>query len=310
MERDRTFPRTSRPLRGQRFLVGLTAALLAGGVAAQKVGEGAGGRTVRIMRDSAAARVVTTVYEGLFSYVRIERAENAAAPNRFPVALSAPALRKALAALQHKGEALFNEAELDEIVAPLVTALGRASADQDVSFAVSGRHSGWIIGATRSVTTGRLFRDAQGLQLVIGLAQRQFEGEFNATGILIPFEPGRRSAAVDASIKLAVADPANVLRRGDWVTLAVESAPAASVPAAAGTAAAAAPAVAPTPGPAVVPLPAPAAAAAEAPRPPADADALYRNISERLKALNRLRDSGLITPQEYEQKRRQILGEL
>lgn len=305
MERHRNSPRPSRPSRGQRLLIGLTAALLTGTVAAQKVGEGAGGRTVRIMRDSAASRVVATVYEGLFSYVRIERAETGAAPNRFPVALAAPALRKALAALQHKGEALFIESELDEIVPPLVSALGRAGPDQDVSFAVSGRHSGWIIGATRSVTTGRLFRDAQGLQLVVGLAQRQFEGEFNATGILIPFEPGRRSAAVDTSIKLAVADPANVIRRGDWVTLAIESAPAPAAPPAAGAPALGVPAAAPAAGAASLPAP-----TAEAPRPPADADAIYRNISERLKALNRLRDAGLITPQEYEQKRRQIIGEL
>jgi hypothetical protein len=52
------------------------------------------------------------------------------------------------------------------------------------------------------------------------------------------------------------------------------------------------------------------APAAAVPRPAPDADVLYRNVSERLKALQRLRDAGLITPQEYDEKRRQILGEL
>jgi hypothetical protein len=63
--------------------------------------------------------------------------------------------------------------------------------------------------------------------------------------------------------------------------------------------------------------PAPAAAPQAAPSsPPAaapavrDAETIYRNLSERLKALQKLRDAGLITPQEYEERRRQLLQEL
>ena len=63
--------------------------------------------------------------------------------------------------------------------------------------------------------------------------------------------------------------------------------------------------------PAAAVAPAPAATAIPAPpKPAADADTLYRNLSERLKALQRLRDSGLITQKEYEDKRRQLLNEL
>jgi cytochrome c-type biogenesis protein CcmH/NrfG len=54
--------------------------------------------------------------------------------------------------------------------------------------------------------------------------------------------------------------------------------------------------------------PAPPAAAA-APRAP-DADALFQSVSERLKALQRLRDGGLITEQEFQEKRREILRQL
>jgi hypothetical protein len=37
---------------------------------------------------------------------------------------------------------------------------------------------------------------------------------------------------------------------------------------------------------------------------------MYRNASERLKALQKLRDTGVITEQEYQEKRREILKAL
>jgi Short C-terminal domain len=328
--------------------------------AAQEVSKGASGRAVHIIQDSAAARTVTKVYEGEFSYVRIERAEPAAAPNLHPVAVPPEVLKKALAGVRLHNEPLFNDDELAQIVPPLVTALARATPDEDVSFAVPGRHAGWAILSPRSVTTGRMFRDVDGLELIVGLAQRPFEDEFNATGVLIAFEPGHRAAPVDPKLRLSDNEPGSIVRRGDWVSLPIGAALAAAPPAAApavpagpATPAAAmpapAPAIAPVPatapqaapaGPATpaaaMPIPAPAAApttglspapaapqSAGAPvaapvapaavpsaRPQPDAETLYRAISERLKALQRLRDNGLITQQEYEQKRRQILSDL
>jgi mannose-1-phosphate guanylyltransferase len=61
--------------------------------------------------------------------------------------------------------------------------------------------------------------------------------------------------------------------------------------------------------------PPPATVAPPPPRAPApaaapDAEALYRNTSERLKALQKLRDTGVITEQEYQEKRREILKAL
>jgi hypothetical protein len=89
--------------------------------------------------------------------------------------------------------------------------------------------------------------------------------------------------------------------------------PAPAVPAAAPAPAAPTPA-APTPTaeatapkpPVAVPVPAPQPAAPATPAP-TDADTLYRQTSERLKALQKLRDSGVITEEEYQQKRREIL---
>jgi hypothetical protein len=292
--------------------IGLACAALAMPSAAQNVGTGGGGRAVRIVRDSAAPRTVAMVYEGLFSFVRIERAEPGAAPSLHPVSVSVPALQKALGSVKFGNEPLFNDEELAEIAPPLVTALGRVTPDQDISFAVSGKHSALGPLAPRSVTTGRLFRNADGLQFIVGLARKPFESEFNATGTLIAFEPGRRAKPVDASLRLADADPTNVMRRGDWASLVVATAAASVVPATApATEAAALPARSPAAaGATTAPAPSSAAPAAAVPRPAPDADALYRNVSERLKALQRLRDAGLITPQEYDEKRRQILSEL
>ena len=302
--------------RGPLLATGL--ALVLAGVAvpaaAQLLSQGAAGRALRITPDSAAARTVAKVYEGLFSYVRIERAEPGAPPNRHPVAISAAALTQLLAPIRLGSDALFNESELAEIVPPLVSALGRADAGQDVSFAVSGKHSGMAVLAPRSVTTGRLFRDEKGLQLIVGLAQRTFEDSFSATGVLIAFEPGRRSGPVDASIRLSDPAPGTAQPRADWLTLG----PAGDGVATAAPASPVAP-VAPiapiapiAPAAATQPAAAPAPTAATSPQPAAaaDADARYRQISERLKTLQRLRDSGLISEQEYTERRRQILDAL
>jgi hypothetical protein len=292
--------------------IGLACAALAIPAAAQQVGTGGGGRAVRIVRDSAASRTVAMVYEGLFSFVRIERAEPGAAPSLHPVNITVPALQRALGSVKLGSDPLFNDDELAEITPPLVAALGRVAPDQDISFAVSGKHMALGPLAPRTVTTGRVFRNADGLQVIFGLVRKPFESEFNATGTLIAFEPGRRAAPVDASLRLADADPTNVMRRGDWASLVVATAAANAAAAAAPAAEAAVP---PARSPAAAgattaPAPSAAPAAAVVPRPAPDADVLYRNVSERLKALQRLRDAGLITPQEYDEKRRQILSEL
>lgn len=266
-------------------------------------GKHACGRATNVSRDEASARTVEMVYQGTYSYVRIERAEPGAAPSLHPASVGPAALQALLSQIRFdRNSPLFNADELQEIVPHLVAALSRARPEHDLSFAVAGKHSALGIFVPRSVTTGRLFRTAEGLQLIVGLAQKPFESQYTATGYLIPFEPGRRAAAVDRTVSLSVASTAGTAKRADWLSLdpaiEVASPPAPAAPAAVATMPAARPAA--------------AAAPAAPPAQPAtpDADALYRSASERLKALQRLRDGGLITPQEYEEKRRQILREL
>jgi hypothetical protein len=280
----------------------LGALLLCGGTLAQAQPT-SGGRAQTIGRDSTVERVVRIVYQGQFSFVRIERAEPNAAPSQHPMVVTDGVLRAALAPLRNarvKDEPLFNDEELAEIVPPLVRALGEVKPDQDVAFAVAGRHSGWVALVPRSVTTGRLFRSADGLQLIVGLVQEPFESQFLATGYLRPFESGRRAAPFDKNV--AIASATGVARRSDWVTVALAAEPPA-------------PAVAATPAPAqasAAAVPATAAAppaAAAAPSTPRD-PAFLEEQERRLATLKRLRERGLITEEEYQQKRREVLSQL
>jgi hypothetical protein len=272
------------------------------------------GRAMIVTPDSAAGRVVRTVFQRTYDRVRIEQSEpGAPAAYAHPVAsVGTEQLRAALAALRRtdsRNAELFNDDELASIVPPLVQALAEVTPQQEVTFAVAGRHGALGPLVERSVTTGRMFHSADGLELIVGLAHRPFEGQFLATGLLIAFEPGRRAAPVDPNLRLA---PQGTLgqRRSDWVTLAVGPAAMAAPPAVPAPAAAApaAPAAAPA-APAAVAAPlAPAAppAAAQA-QPGTRTPAFLAEQEERLKTLKRLRDQNLITEDEYQQKRREIL---
>ena len=294
-------------------LAACTAGLLAAGpLHAQNGGPSGAALGPQVSRDPAALRTVAMVHQGTFNYVRIERAEDGAAPNQHPLDISEEDLARMLGAVRLGSKPLLNKDDLDEIVPHLVAALGQATAQQDVSFAVAGKHSAFGLFAGRDVTTGRLFNTTAGLQLIVGLAHKPFEDQFKAGGPLIPFEPGRRAAPLAGAVALKLAASAGAMPRADWVvlrtsTLAQAQAQAqvqvqAQVPPAQPAAAKAAPATPAAPAAAVSPVQ-PSAQATPA-------DARFREISERLKTLERLRDSGLITPQEYEQKRKQIVDGL
>lgn len=307
-----------------RSAAAIAALVLTGTCAAQvQVEPGAAtGRNVTLGRDSAAGRVVSVEYEGLYSNVRIERSEPGAEPNQHPIAIDAVAMRSLLASLQLPGpktEPLLTAAELDQIAAPLASALRKAAADQDVTFAVSDRHGYLGPLAPRAVTTARVFRREGQLQVIAGLVRHDFENQFRGTGYLIPFEPGSRAKAVNSDARIAVEAGAGNNRRPDWAVLWLDAKPAApatvAAPAAAPSAAPAAPSTSTAPAAtpaaaAVVPAPRAGSVPETAPAAMPDSDTIYRNVSERLKALQRLRDAGLITEPEYQEKRRQILKDM
>lgn len=282
-------------------------------------GRTVGGQLPQIEKDSAAANVVAMVYDGKVAYVRIETRERNAPLNQHPVAIDAATLRGLLARIQlddrgdkKPGEPVLSPEQLDEIVAPLAQALGRATPEQDVSFAVSGQHGALGLLVPRKVTTGRVFYADNRLNVIFGLVRQDWESRYRATAYLIPFEPGKRAAAVERTVRVAAAGGER--RRADWVQID----PLAPPPSAGSDTVAPAVVIPPSPAPAATvardPAPAPGAAApppAPVSSPPAgEGDALYRQVSERLKALQKLRDAGAITEEEYQQKRREILKAL
>ena len=259
-----------------------------------------GGRRIEGTPDSAAKRVAGKVYEGRFSFVRLEEREPGAALNLHPLSVSPHALRALLAsittAVDGKPEPIFNTEQLDEIAAPLSVALSRALPTQDVTFAVSGQTNGFGLFASRAVSTARVFALDKKLEIIFGLGRRDFENEMRGTGVLIAFEPGQRGKRVSSD--LVVQAPQSLQRRADWLGVDVSRLEPS-------TAQTAVPGQAATIGSTAGTLVAPARAAA-----PQTAESLYNNLSERFKALQRLRDAGLITDAEYEAKRKSLLGEL
>ena len=150
---------------------------------------------------------------------------------------------------------------------------------------------------------------AAGLQLIVGLAHRPFESQYRATGYLIPFEPGRRAEAVDRSVVITGMPPGAGAARPDWVTLTPVSIPAPAATAAA-TVVAPVPAAAPAAAAPAAAAPAPAAAAPAAAAPRQRDAAFFEEQEARLRALKRLRDGGLITEEEFQLKRKQVLDQL
>ena len=226
----------------------------------------------------------------LHEFTRIELAarEPGSEPNQHPATLQAEALRQQLAQVQFNGrnglQPLFAADELAELVPPLVQALGRAGPGDDVLLLSSTRRDGNIIVAPTALTV-RLFVRGGSLQFIVRDARYEFYDTYRGTHVAPRFSFGSRSSAGAVTLQGAgVANP-----RPDWLSIplqATASAPAALAPAAL---------VAPAP----VVAPPPARKALDA----AAAD----DIERRLETLKRLREKNLITEDEYQQKRKEIL---
>lgn len=202
----------------------------------------------------------------------------------------------------------------------------------------------------RSVTTGRVFYKNDRLNIVFGLIRESFEDQFRATGVLRPFTPGSRQAPLETTkvtVLPAKGVDYAAAERKDWIQMApyawsekpveetlpagIPAAPVAGVspPASAHTATAASAANAPSAAVSTAPVVTrpPVAPTARSPSTVTSSasgsssagssavateseEAYYGRFEARLKTLRKLREQGLITEQEYQQKRRAILEEL
>lgn len=239
-----------------------------------------------------------------FTQVELVAREAGSADNQQPMQLATEALRQQLAQVEVVGRngrfPLFGADELADLVTPLVQAIGVAGPGADVLLLSSARREGGILGSPMAVTA-RVFVQGGSLQLIVHDARLDFYDVYRGTHVEPKFVYGSRSAAGSVTLQ----SPSATNKRGDWLAIPLQ---------AGAPAAAAAPLAAPAPGSLIqAPLvaaptvAAPMAAPAAAPtRKALDASAA-EDIERRLETVKRLREKNLITEDEYQQKRREIL---
>ena len=241
---------------------------------------------------------------------------------------------------------LFSEWELDALSINLADALSQARPDQDVTFAIVGWHKSTLGLKQAKVTTGRVFYQGGKLNIIFGEAQRTAKNEDwvmkkgEGDRRIDPYVPGMRSFTKRHAWRLMTAPGSGIyhlpgVKRGDWIVIAASAfaAPPAPTYATTGGGAGASevqqlrqevdqlrrdlqgsrgsgqypPATYQAPQ-------APAAPAYQppAPSPPtaAQTPGLSASMQQRLMVLDDLRSRGLISDQEYETKRNQILSGL
>jgi len=230
-----------------------------------------------------------------FTRIELVPREAGAEPNQHPAALQADALRQQLAQIQSVGrngaQPLFAPDELGELVLPLTQALGRAGPGDDVLLLSSARRAGDMFMSPTAVTV-RLFVQGGRLQFIVHDARLEFYDTYRGTHTAPRFTYGARKAAGGVTVQSATATSA----RADWLAIPLQgTAPANAAPAPAALA----------PAPAAL-APAPAVTAPPPARKALDA-AAAEDIERRLETLKRLRDKSLITEDEYQQKRKEIL---
>lgn len=249
-----------------------------------------------------------TVWQKDNDFVRIVKADGSAAASRLPK-LSPDSIRAALTAVQvtNDGETgpLLDSDQLSIIAEPLARGLAEAGQGQDVTFSVHGR-SGILdyLGPPRT-TAGRIFLDGDSLGVIIGMVKGTFlSGTFAVdadrirTGSRMTAQETEHRIVPGGFVSLAVAG------RSDWARVSSAAwgvgygAPVAQ--AAPSPAYAAAPASAPAAAqPAEQPA-SPAMLAAPAPQDP-------NQIEQRFAALKRLLDSHMISQEEYDHAKADLL---
>lgn len=256
--------------------------------------------------DAGPGKTVWKVREQFVEVVPQERGGNApVAANEHPPEVSSGEIRRLLAsaAVTMPGaEApvpLFSEQALKVLEEAGVKALRQAGPDEDVIFAVFGYYSALegFLKETR-VTTGRMFYQDGRLNLILGIVHRDVMD--NEDRRLNPFVPGSRlkPSAIEGRITAAAGGLPFATKRPDWLVFSPyrDAPPVAE---------------------AVQPLPEPAAPAVAPPAPIRDTTKKAerpagqpRSLEERLIILNGLKSKGLITDDEYRQKKLQLLDEL
>lgn len=241
-----------------------------------------------------------------FTAIRLVPREAGSAVNEHPATLETETLRQLLSPLRFavgtNAQPLFATDELVELLDPLREAFSVAGPGDDLLLLSSSRRGGGVFQSPLAVTA-RLFVQGGQLQVIVNDARYEFYNDYRGTGRAPQFSFGSRANPGKVALRSTVGS----LTRADWVSLPLTAAAAAATPTPSIVAPVqSAPPPAPTGARPAAPPPAAGAAPALRPRDPGFAD----EIEQRLITLKRLRERGLISEDEYQQKRREILQAL
>jgi hypothetical protein len=236
---------------------------------------------------------------GEFTTIQLVPREPGAGPNQHPARVSGEALRWTLGGVRVNVDggnaALLSADEVGELAEPLAQALAVARPEDDVVLLSTSRRGANFL-TTATGVTARLFVQDGRLQLIVRDARLDFIKQYIASKATPTFNYGSRSLAGNAVLSYSEA----LVRRTDWLALPL------TLPGAAAATAAGVPAAQPAAPTAVVA--APAAAAAPAARAAAPvAEGPLTEAEARLQTLKRLRDRGLISEEEFQDKRKEVL---
>jgi hypothetical protein len=222
-----------------------------------------------------------------FTSIQLVRREPGSTANQHPSAIAPAVIGQQLAAIQFVSgsvaQRLFSSDEVAELAAPLSQAIASAGPDDDLVLLSTSRRGEGFLSPPTGVTARLFVRDGL-LQVLVNDTRLDFINKYRGTNIEPEFAFGSRAKAGSAVIQSAEGRSI----RPDWLALSL--------------------AVAANPSTAAPAVP-PAAAAAPATLPAAPS-ASAEDIERRLTTLKRLRERNLITEEEYQAKRREILRQL
>lgn len=270
---------------------------------------------------------------GRNTYIKYDEQDDASfGANDHPVDLQMEEISKALGSLRirHKDNddsdqertGIFTEQQIETLSRNLATGLANAKRNQDIIFSLE-RTVGRLLGTRgkRLYIAGRAFYKDDKLNIIIGDYDRAgdeaFEAAYDPTNIGIvayDFNYGRRTKSSRALNDSSINAPGveykqlNGKRRNDWLVIDLKSA---SEAVDASVNMREAEEISRKREELIELLESEeAGAAVPAQVPPATAAPATQSFEQRLTTLKSLRDKGLITDEEYERKRRQILDEL
>lgn len=239
-----------------------------------------------------------------YSEIRLVPREAGAAPNQHPAQVDPDALRQQLGQIRFvSGSAtpsLFSRDEAAELAEALAQALGSAGPGDDVLLLSSARRTDAVMFRPVAVTA-RLFVQSGSVQFIVNDARYEFYDKMRGSNRPPEFTFGSRARTGNAVLRAEGLSSV----RADWLAVPLAGAAPVAAPGATQAAPAAKAAPAATPAPT-----APAAAAATAPPLRPRDPGFAEEVEQRLTTLKRLRERGLITEEEYQQKRKEILQQL